>query len=57
MKTETRICDTCGKDISDTNEKHTHTKLGKNFCNYECMEDFYGGNKEIPDDEEFLCVG
>lgn len=47
-------CEFCEKDLNEELYEETHTRLGRDFCNYECMEAFYGD--EIPEDEEFISV-
>lgn len=46
-------CDFCGADLRGLAYEETHTREGCNFCNYECMENYYG---EIPESEEFIIV-
>ncbi len=56
MKTRTEgNCDTCGASLVDANYEETHTRAGGDFCNYACMEFFYGEDN-IPDEEDFLSV-
>ncbi|GEM_PF-4815836 len=43
-------CEFCGKSIEES--KQTRTKQDRLFCNYECMQGFYGD--EIPEGEDFL---
>jgi len=52
LKPEKTVCDFCESSAERT--RQTTTKLGLVFCNYECMEAYYGD--QIPAEEEFLCV-
>jgi len=47
-------CDNCGVDLTGLVHEETHTRRGYNFCNYECLEDFY--NDKIPGNEDFIIV-
>jgi len=49
-----RICEACGKELDKETYGQTHTREDHDFCNYECMESFYGD--EIPENEDFICV-
>jgi hypothetical protein len=55
IRTDNQECDHCGNlfDNGETCEE-THTRLGYDFCNYECMGDFYCS--EIPEEEDFIIV-
>lgn len=47
-------CDACGKELKDSPYEETHTILGKDFCDYSCMETYYGD--DIPENEDFIIV-
>jgi hypothetical protein len=57
MKTRTDNvrCEACGENLNGMAYEETHTLLDHDFCNYECMETFYGD--EIPENEEFVKIG
>lgn len=47
-------CEFCGRDLTGEEYEETHTRNNHGFCDYSCMEGFYGD--EIPDNEDFLAV-
>lgn len=47
-------CEFCGKSLNDTAYEETHTKQGKDVCNYECLSGLYVD--EIPENEDFISV-
>ena len=50
----TEKCDFCEEELSFAPYAETHTNFGRDFCDYACMEAYYGD--DIPENEEFIIV-